>query len=107
MSWFRRMGEVPCASHSSSPAWAGIPGESLASSSCSRAPLPHSRGLRDDRYRLTQWIDFASGRVLAEEFYDYHQAQPEQKNQIHNARYAEAIQTLRPKLQAFIQVRAK
>ena len=24
--------------------------------------------IRDDRYRLTQWVDFASGKVLAEEF---------------------------------------
>jgi len=44
---------------------------------------------------------------LAEEFYDYNQARPEQKNQIHNVRYAEGIQTLRFKLQAFIQVQAK
>lgn len=72
-----------------------------------RPPQRMGYSLRDDRYRFTQWIDFASGHVLAEEFYDYNQARPEQKNQIHNVRYAEGIQTLRFKLQAFIQVQAK
>ena len=72
-----------------------------------RPPQRMGYSLRDDRYRFTQWIDFASGHVLAEEFYDYNQARPEQKNQIHNVRYAEGIQALRLKLQAFIQVRAK
>ncbi|MGB0587365.1 MAG: sulfatase [Limisphaerales bacterium] len=72
-----------------------------------RPPQRMGYSLRDDRYRITQWIDFASGHVLAEEFYDYNQARPEQKNQIHNVRHAESIQALRLKLQAFIQVRAK
>ena len=72
-----------------------------------RPPQRMGYSLRDDRYRLTQWIDFATGHVLAEEFYDYNQARPEQKNQIHNVRYAEGIQALRLKLQSSIQIRVK
>ena len=49
---------------------------------------PKSMGysIRDDRYRLTQWIDFASGKVLAEEFYDYTVPRPESKNLIDHPR---------------------
>ena len=68
---------------------------------------PKSMGysIRDDRYRLTQWIDFASGKVLAEEFYDYTVPRPESKNLIDHPQSATSIAGLRPKLAAFIKAR--
>ena len=68
---------------------------------------PKSMGysIRDDRYRLTQWIDFRTGKLLAEEFYDYRENNPELKNQIKDPAHAHTINRLKPKLQAFIQRR--
>ena len=68
---------------------------------------PKSMGysIRDDRYRLTQWIDFASGKVLAEEFYDYTVPRPESKNLIDHPQSATSIAGLRPKLAALIKAR--
>ena len=70
---------------------------------------PKSMGysIRDDRYRLTQWIDFASGKVLAEEFYDYTVVQPESQNLISAAKTAGSIARLRPQLEAFIKARTQ
>lgn len=70
---------------------------------------PKSMGysLRDDRHRLTQWIDFASGKVLAEEFYDYTVAQPESQNLIGDPKTAQSIARLRPQLEAFIKARSQ
>ena len=70
---------------------------------------PKSMGysIRDDRYRLTQWIDFASGKVLAEEFYDYTVPRPESKNLIGHPQSATSIAGLRPKLVTFIKARSE
>ena len=70
---------------------------------------PKSMGysIRDDRYRLTQWVDFASGKVLAEEFYDYTVPRPESKNLIGDPQSATSIAGLRPKLAAFIKARSE
>lgn len=68
---------------------------------------PKSMGysIRNDRHRLTQWIDFASGKVLAEEFYDYTLPRPESRNLIGDPKHAEAIARLRPQLTAHLQRR--
>ena len=68
---------------------------------------PKSMGysIRDDRYRLTQWIDFRTGKLLAEEFYDYRENNPELKNQINDSAHAHTINRLKLKLQTFIQRR--
>ena len=70
---------------------------------------PKSMGysIRDDRYRLTQWIDFRTGKLLAEEFYDYRENIPELKNQIEDPAHARAIDRMKQKLQAFIKRRGK
>ena len=48
-------------------------------------------------------IDFASGKIWAEEFYDYNVELPESKNLISAPQFAQAIGRLRPKLTAFIK----
>lgn len=48
-------------------------------------------------------IDFASGKIWAEEFYDYNVELPESKNLISAPQSAQAIGRLRPKLTAFIK----
>ena len=70
---------------------------------------PKSMGysIRDDRYRLPQWIDFRTGKLLAEEFYDYRENIPELKNQIEDPAHARAIDRMKQKLQAFIKRRGK
>lgn len=69
----------------------------------SAPPRAMGYSIRDDRHRLTQWIDFASGKILAEEFYDYTVELPESKNLISAPQSAQAIGRLRPKLTAFIK----
>ena len=61
--------------------------------------------IRDDRYRLTQWIDFASGKVLAEEFYNYTLPRPESKNLIDHPQSTTPVARLRSKLAAFVKAR--
>ena len=69
-----------------------------------RQANPQAMGysIRDDRYRFTQWINFASGKIIAEEFYDYTVAQTENKNLIDDSKYAKPISRLR----AFMNLRA-
>ena len=69
-----------------------------------RQANPQAMGysIRDDRYRFTQWINFASGKIIAEEFYDYTVAQTENKNLIDDSKYAKSISRLR----AFMNLRA-
>ncbi|MDP7048943.1 MAG: sulfatase [Verrucomicrobiota bacterium] len=55
--------------------------------------------VRTDRYRYTQWIEFKSGAVLAEEFYDYTKNEWEKVNLINVLRYAEIIEELRHRLE--------
>ena len=68
---------------------------------------PKSMGysIRDDRYRLTQWIDFANGKVLAEEFYNYTLPWPESKNLIDHPQSTTPVARLRLKLEAFVKAR--
>jgi len=70
-----------------------------------RQANPQAMGysIRDDRYRFTQWINFASGKIIAEEFYDYTVAQTENKNLIDDSKYAKSISRLR----AFMNLRAQ
>ena len=51
--------------------------------------------IRDDRYRYTRWVELTSGKVLAEEFYDYQQNPIETANMIEESKYVEAITRLR------------
>ena len=51
----------------------------------------------------TRRIDFASGKILAEKFYDYNVELPESKNLISAPQSTHAIGRLRPKLTAFIK----
>ena len=51
--------------------------------------------IRDDRYRYTRWVELTSGKVLAEEFYDYRTNPIETANLIEESKYVEAITRLR------------
>ena len=55
--------------------------------------------IRTDRYRYTQWTEFKSGAVLAEEFYDYTENEWEKENLIDALRYAGIIERLRHRLE--------
>lgn len=51
--------------------------------------------IRDDRYRYTRWVAFTSGKLLAEEFYDYQTNRFETVNMINEPKYAASIKRLR------------
>jgi len=51
--------------------------------------------IRDDRYRYTRWVELTSGKVLAEEFYDYQTNPIETVNMIEESKYVEEITRLR------------
>ena len=59
--------------------------------------------VRTDRYRYTQWIEFESGAILTEEFYDYTQDNFEKANMINVPTYAKIIKGLRGKLEDLIR----
>ena len=61
-----------------------------------KTPATTPNTAKTDNY--TRWIEFATGTVLAEEFYD-HQAEPfEKTNRIEEAAHAEAVARLRKQL---------
>ena len=41
--------------------------------------------LRTEKFRYTQWIEFSSGKILAEELYDHATDPLERKNLINNS----------------------
>ncbi|PHS04398.1 MAG: iduronate-2-sulfatase [Blastopirellula sp.] len=62
--------------------------------------LPQNMGytIRDKQFRYTRWVEFKSGKLLAEELYDYSTDQVEFKNEIANAKYTPIVKRLKHKL---------
>ena len=67
--------------------------------------LPQNMGytIRDQHFRYTRWVEFNSGKLLAEELYDYSTDQVELKNQINNSKYTSIANRLKKKLQPFAE----
>lgn len=54
--------------------------------------------IRTERYRYTRWVEFKTGKLLAEEFYDLKTGRIEEKNEFNNPVHAETIKGLKQKL---------
>jgi len=63
-----------------------------------KEPLNMGYSIRDDRYRYTRWIEFKSGKVIAEEFYDYSRDGAEMSNRADDPQYSRSIERSKQRL---------
>lgn len=59
--------------------------------------------IRTERYRYTEWRDFATGAVKARELYDHQEDPGETQNVSYRDRYADRVQRLSKLLEKTIQ----
>lgn len=64
-----------------------------------RPPRNMGYSIRNQFYRYTRWVDFATGELLAEEFYDLKPGTIERKNEIANPDYSELVERLKQQLE--------
>ena len=67
-----------------------------------KKPKNMGYSIRDDRYRYTKWIEFKSGAILVEEFYDYAKINVEVKNEVNNPQYVSTINRMKKRLERTI-----
>ena len=68
-----------------------------------KKPKNMGYSIRDDRYRYTNWIEFKSGAILVEEFYDYAKGNVEVENEVKNPQYVSTINRMKRRLERTIK----
>lgn len=63
-----------------------------------RNPKNMGYTIRTEHYRYTRWIEFETGKLRAEEFYDLKDGRLERKNEIDNPAYARVVEKLKHRL---------
>jgi iduronate 2-sulfatase len=63
-----------------------------------KPPTNMGYSIRTKDYRYTRWVEFQTGKLLAEEFYDLKADGIERRNEIHNLEYTPVIDQLKRRL---------